>query len=265
MILPDKALTGEELKAFLDEQADRYNQPDFIQSDPIQLPHRFSEKRDIEIVAFITATISWGNRKAIIGNAERIFHWMGNAPHDFVLNYQPSDMQYFAHQAVHRTFNREDLAYFMHALQRIYRQHESMETLFVLQPEEQNFYHSIERFRAFFFNNDIAHRSMKHVSSPYKNSAAKRLMMFLRWMVRQDRRGVDFGLWTALDQRFLSVPLDVHTANVSRQLQLLQRRQNDWKSVVELDQVLRTFDAGDPAKYDFALFGLGVTGALSKK
>ncbi len=250
------------MKNFLDANADRYNQPDFIEADPVQIPHRFSDRRDIEIAGFITATISWGNRKAIINNATRILDWMQQTPTDFVLNFQASDLQYFKYDAVHRTFNREDLLYFVLALQRIYRQHDSLEKLFLLGPEETDFSHSIERFRRVFFDSDSSHRSRKHVSSPYRNSAAKRLIMFLRWMVRQDRRGVDFGLWTELDPKYLSVPLDVHTGNISRELGLLSRQQNDWKAVKELDSTLRSFEPNDPAKYDFALFGIGVNGAL---
>ncbi len=247
---------------FLDEQADRYNTIDFIKDDPVQMAHRFRSKPDIEIAAFITATISWGTRKSILVDAQKIFDWMGNAPHDFVINFEVSQMKDFRHNSVHRTFNREDLQFFVQALQKLYRRLDSMESLFSPAENEHNYYHAIERFRAAFFEDEPAHRAVKHVSSPYKNSAAKRLMMFLRWMVRRDKRGVDLGLWQKLPAGKLSIPLDVHTGNISRQLQLLSRKQNDWKAVEELDAVIRQFDAEDPAKYDFALFGLGVSGAL---
>lgn len=246
------------LKDFLDEKADLYNHIDFIENDPIQIPHRFTVKQDIEIAGFLTATISWGTRKSILNDAEKILSWMGNSPYDFVLNFKESDMDFFTHNSVHRTFNKEDLKNFVQNLHRIYSNHETLENLFLLKEDETNFYHSFHRFRTEFFNNDENHRSAKHVSSTYKNSSAKRLMMYLRWMVRQDRKGVDFGIWENIDQKYLSIPLDVHTGNVSRKLNLIQRKQNDWKTVEEIDLALRKFDDQDPAKYDFALFGLGI-------
>ena len=247
------------MKEFLDEKADLYNNTDFIPNDPIQIPHRFSLKQDIEIAGFLTATISWGTRRSILNDAEKILSWMGNSPHDFIVNYRDKDFDFFQHASVHRTFNREDLKCFVENLHRIYHQNETLENLFLLREGETNFYHSFDRFRTVFFNNDQDHRSTKHVSSTYKNSSAKRLMMYLRWMVRQDRKGVDFGLWKNIDQKHLSIPLDVHTGNVSRKLNLIERKQNDWKTVEALDLVLRQFDDQDPAKYDFALFGLGVS------
>ncbi|KEY19770.1 TIGR02757 family protein [Kaistella antarctica] len=251
-----------ELKEFLDEKADLYNHIDFIANDPILIPHRFSSKQDIEIAGFLTATISWGTRKSIINDAEKILLWMGNSPYDFVLNFQESDMDFFNHNSVHRTFNKEDLNYFIRNLSRLYKENDSLENLFLVSEDEANFYHSFDRFRTEFFKENEIHRSKKHVSSTYKNSSAKRLMMFLRWMVRQDRKGVDFGIWKKIDQKNLSIPLDVHTGNISRKLNLIQRKQNDWKTVEELDLVLRKFDDKDPAKYDFALFGLGVDKAF---
>lgn len=248
-----------ELKTFLDEKAEQYNTPDFIENDPIQIPHRFSMKQDIEISGFLTATISWGNRKSILNSADKMLEFMGNAPHDFVLNFSEKDLKKIEGKPLHRTFNGEDFAYFIRNLNRIYCENDSLENLFLLREKETNFYHSLERFRQNFLGVE-KHRSHKHVSSTYKNSSAKRLMMFLRWMVRKDRKGVDFGIWENIDQQFLSVPLDVHTGNISRKLDLIQRKQNDWKTVEELDSVLRKFNAEDPAKYDFALFGLGVSG-----
>lgn len=246
------------LKEFLDEKAELYNHIDFIENDPIQIPHRFSLKQDIEIAGFLTATISWGTRKSIITDAEKILSWMGNSPYDFVLNFKETDMDFFNHNSVHRTFNKEDLNYFIRNLNRLYKNNESLESLFLVKENETNFYHSLDRFRTEFFKENEIHRSRKHVSSTYKNSSAKRLIMFLRWMVRQDNKGVDFGLWKNINQEHLSVPLDVHTGNISRKLNLIQRKQNDWKTVEELDLVLRNFDKNDPAKYDFALFGLGI-------
>lgn len=252
----------EELKIFLDEKAEQYNHPGFIENDPIQIPHRFELKQNIEIAGFLTAVISWGNRKSIIKSAEKIMNFMGNSPYDFVMNFTEHDLEKLGTKAVHRTFSSEDFRFFIKALKRIYSENKSLEYLFLLQENETSFYHSIERFRNAFFIENPQHRSSKHISSPYKNSAAKRLMMFLRWMVRNDRKGVDFGIWKNLSPKYLSVPLDVHTGNISRKLGLVQRKQNDWKTVEELDLILRKMDADDPAKYDFALFGLGVSGEI---
>ena len=249
-----------DLKQFLDEKADIYNHPDFIENDPIQIPHRFSVKQDIEIAGFLTAIISWGNRKSIIKSAEKIIDSMGNSPYDFVQNFEPKDIKKIENKAVHRTFNTDDLQFFLCSLQSIYSQNESLENLFLLNDEETNMYHAIERFRNRFLQFELDHRAKKHISSTYKSSAAKRLVMFLRWMVRKDNRYVDFGIWENIDPKYLSIPLDVHTGNIARKLNLIQRKQNDWKTVEEMDLALRSFDASDPAKYDFALFGLGVSG-----
>jgi len=254
-------LNFEELKSFLDEKADVYNNPDFIENDPLQIPHRFSLKQDIEIAGFLAATISWGNRKAIIKSAEKILDIMGNSPYDFVQNYSAKDLKQIEGKSIHRTFNGEDFAYFIKQFNRIYKENGSLENLFKVEDSEINFSHAIERFRKSFLETD-QHRSHKHVSSPYKNSSSKRIIMFLRWMVRKDKRGVDFGIWENIDQKYLSIPLDVHTGNISRKLGLISRTQNDWKTVEELDIVIRKLDEKDPAKYDFALFGLGVTKEL---
>lgn len=254
-------LNFEELKSFLDEKADQYNTPDFIENDPVQIPHRFSSKQDIEIAGFLSATISWGNRKSIIKSAEKMLDIMGNAPYDFVVNYSEKDLKEIQDKSIHRTFNGQDFTYFIRQFNRIYKQHDSLENLFKMKDSEVNFLHAIERFRNSFLEVE-KHRSHKHVSSPYKNSSAKRIIMFLRWMVRKDKKGVDFGIWEEIDQKYLSIPLDVHTGNISRKLGLISRTQNDWKTVEELDKTIREFDGKDPAKYDFALFGLGVTKEL---
>ncbi|WP_085950868.1 TIGR02757 family protein [Flavobacterium sp. B17] len=251
----------EELKIFLDEKADQYNNQGFIENDPIQIPHRFTLKQDIEIAGFLAATISWGNRKAIIQSAEKMLDIMGNSPYDFVMNHSENDLRQIKDRSMHRTFNGEDFIYFIKQFNRIYQEHESLESLFKIDDSETNFLHAIERFRSRFLGTE-KHRSHKHVSSPYKNSSTKRIIMFLRWMVRKDKRGVDFGIWENIDQKYLSIPLDVHTGNISRKLGLISRTQNDWKTVEELDLVIRKFDNKDPAKYDFALFGLGVTKEL---
>ncbi|AZB28557.1 TIGR02757 family protein [Chryseobacterium balustinum] len=250
-----------ELKDFLDEKADVYNSLEFIQDDPIQIPHRFSLKQDVEIAGFLSATISWGNRKSIIKSAEKMLDIMGNSPYDFVMNYSENDLNSIKDKSIHRTFNGEDFAYFIKQFNKIYKENESLENLFLINENESNFQHSIERFRQNFLGVE-KHRTHKHVSSPYKNSSSKRIIMFLRWMTRKDNRGVDFGIWKNIDQKFLSIPLDVHTGNISRKLGLISRTQNDWKTVEELDVVIRKFDETDPAKYDFALFGLGVTKEL---
>lgn len=250
-----------ELKDFLDEKADVYNSLEFIQDDPIQIPHRFSLKQDVEIAGFLSATISWGNRKSIIKSAEKMLDIMGNSPYDFVMNYSENDLNSIKDKSIHRTFNGEDFAYFIKQFNKIYKEKESLENLFLINEDESNFQHSIERFRQNFLGIE-KHRTHKHVSSPYKNSSSKRIIMFLRWMTRKDNRGVDFGIWKNIDQKFLSIPLDVHTGYISRRLGLISRIQNDWKTVEELDLVIRKFDETDPAKYDFALFGLGVTKEL---
>ncbi|MCS3529457.1 TIGR02757 family protein [Chryseobacterium sp. JUb7] len=254
-------LNFEELKGFLDEKADLYNRPDFIENDPIQIPHRFSLKQDIEIAGFLAATISWGNRKSIINSAEKMLAIMGDSPYDFVMNYSENDLKNIQDKSIHRTFNGEDFTYFIRQFSRIYKENDSLESLFTVSDTETNFQHAIERFRGSFLETE-KHRSHKHVSSPYKNSSAKRIIMFLRWMVRKDKRGVDFGIWENIDQKYLSIPLDVHTGNISRKLGLVSRTQNDWKTVEELDLAIRKLDEKDPAKYDFALFGLGVTKEL---
>ncbi|WP_394801607.1 TIGR02757 family protein [Chryseobacterium arthrosphaerae] len=254
-------LKFEELRSFLDEKADQYNAPDFIENDPIQIPHRFSIKQDIEIAGFLAATISWGNRKSIIKSAEKMLNIMGNSPYDFVLNYSEKDLESLQDKSIHRTFNGQDFSYFIRQFNRIYKENESLENLFEVNENEISFLHAIERFRNSFLEAE-KHRSHKHISSPYKNSSAKRIVMFLRWMVRKDKRGVDFGIWENTDQKYLSIPLDVHTGNISRKLGLVSRTQNDWKTVAELDKAIRQFDENDPAKYDFALFGLGVTKEL---
>lgn len=254
-------LNFEELKSFLDEKADQYNNPDFIEDDPIQIPHRFALKQDIEIAGFLAATISWGNRKSIIKSAEKMLDIMGNSPYDFVMNYSEKELLSIQDKSIHRTFNGQDFTYFIKQFNRIYKEDDSLEDLFKVKDSELNFFHAIERFRSSFLESE-KHRNHKHVSSPNKNSSAKRIIMFLRWMVRKDKRGVDFGIWQNIDQKYLSIPLDVHTGNISRKLGLISRTQNDWKTVVELDEMIRQFDEKDPAKYDYALFGLGVTKEL---
>lgn len=246
-----------ELKEFLDAKVSQYNNPKFIESDPIQIPHKFSKKEDIEIAGFLTATISWGNRKSIINNANRLVELLDNSPYDFIINHKASDLEKLQ-PFVHRTFNGNDCMQFIKSLQHIYINHNGIEAVFEKHAEKDSLQESISKFKSIFFEIEHLHRTQKHVSDPLKNSAAKRINMFLRWMVRNDNTGVDFGIWESISPSLLSCPLDVHSGNVARKLGLLKRKQNDAKALLELDTSLRKLDAKDPVKYDFALFGLGV-------
>ncbi|MEO6347885.1 MAG: TIGR02757 family protein [Aquaticitalea sp.] len=250
-------MTQVQLKDFLDTKVEQYNHPRFIESDPIQIPHQFNKKEDIEIAAFLTATIAWGNRKSIINNAKRMMELLDNAPYDFVMQHKVQDLEVLL-PFVHRTFNGEDLIQFVQSLNHIYRTHDGLETVFAKNAEIFSTQKAIHQFKSHFFEIEHLPRTQKHVSDPMKNSAAKRINMFLRWMVRNDSNGVDFGIWNSLSPAQLSCPLDVHSGNVARKLGLLNRKQNDGKSVLLLDAALRKLDKTDPVKYDFALFGLGV-------
>ena len=249
-------MTEAEIFDFLDEKAEEFNTPNYIETDPIQIPHRYSLRQDIEISGFFVSIIAWGKRKSIIKNADKMMGIMGNSPYDFVMNVQESHFSIIERKAVHRTFNVEDFKVFVFNLKRVYQENESLEHLFLLRDGETNFYHALERFRNIFLSSEL-HRSHKHIGSSYKKSACKRLMMYLRWMVRKDNKGVDFGIWDKLDPAYLSCPLDVHSGNIARKLGILERKQNDWKAVEELDLKLRKYNPQDPAVYDFALFGLG--------
>ncbi len=250
-------MTKSELKSFLDEKVDLYNNPKFIESDPIQIPHQFSIKEDIEIAGFLAATIAWGNRKMIINNAKKMMDLMGNSPYDFIINHEEHHLEKLEH-FVHRTFNSDDLVGFIKCLQNIYKNHNGLEAVFAQHQEANSMQKSISEFKKTFFEIEHHNRTQKHVSDPLNNSAAKRINMFLRWMVRRDNKGVDLGIWKSISSAALSCPLDVHSGNVARKLGLLTRKQNDAKALAELDANLRQLDANDPVKYDFALFGLGV-------
>jgi uncharacterized protein (TIGR02757 family) len=245
-----------DIKSFLDEKVLKYNQPFFIETDPIQVPKGFSGKENIEIAAFLTTTISWGNRLSIIKNATKLMALMDNQPHEFIINATVSDLKNLGH-FVHRTFNSSDCVYFVRSLRNIYRNHYGLQAVFETGFKNDNTVKSalIEFYNVFY--EVIGERSRKHVSNVEKGASAKRLNMFLRWMVRNDKNKVDFGLWTGIPQSTLMLPLDIHTGNVARKLGLLQRKSNDWKAVEEVTQSLRKFDSSDPIKYDFALFGLG--------
>lgn len=250
-------LNYSELKEFLDEKVELYNHPNFIESDPIQIPHRYSLKEDIEIAGFLSATIAWGNRKMIISNAKKLMELMGNAPFDFVMSHTKKDLDTLQ-QFVHRTFNGEDCKTFVMALQNIYQNHQGLEAVFAQNQTDQSMQESISKFKSLFFEIPHSYRTQKHISDPLNNSAAKRLNMWLRWNCRQDQKGVDLGIWKSIPSSKLSCPLDVHSGNVARKLGLLTRKQNDGKALSELDANLRLLDPQDPVKYDFALFGLGV-------
>ncbi|OUS00902.1 TIGR02757 family protein [Flavobacteriales bacterium 33_180_T64] len=250
-------MNKKDLKEFLDTKVEQYNHPRFIESDPIQIPHQFSKKEDIEISGFLTATIAWGNRKSIIKNANKMMDLLEHSPHDFIINHEDRDLRHFK-SFVHRTFNSDDFIQFIKSLKHIYTNYNGLEAIFSKGIEHNNLQHAIHEFKTHFFEIDHLERTKKHVSDPIKNSAAKRINMYLRWMVRQDNNGVDFGIWKHISPALLSCPLDVHSGNVARKLKLLKRKQNDGKALLELDTALRQLDANDPVKYDFALFGLGV-------
>ena len=246
-----------EMKILLDSRVNEYNRLDFIHSDPIQIPHRFFRKEDIEIAAFLTATISWGQRKSIINNASRLMELMDNSPYEFLLDAKNEDWK-TVKKFVHRTFNGEDCLFFLESLKNIYENHGGLEYTFTTGYLHEGSIHSaLQYFRKTFLSIPHEVRIRKHVSDVIANSSAKRLNLFLRWMVRSDEQKVDFGLWKTIPPSALMLPLDVHSGEVARGLGLLQRQQNDWKAVEEITSVLRTFDVTDPIKYDFALFGIG--------
>lgn len=245
-----------DLKPFLDEKVQLYNQFKFIATDPISIPHKFQNKEDIEIIGFLIATIAWGNRKSILNNGEKLCKLLEFNPYQFVINHTETDLERFD-GFVHRTFNAEDLKYFIKSLKLIYTKHGGLESVFQNYQTKESLQAAIHKFKTLFFQLDHEKRTEKHVSDPEKNSAAKRINMFLRWMVRKDPHGVDFGIWKSIPPSVLSCPLDVHSGRIARELGLLKRKQNDAKAVKELDDHLRILDPKDPVKYDFALFGLG--------
>lgn len=250
-------MDSNELKEFLDYKVKQYNSRAFIESDPISIPHRYSQKEDIEIAGFLVATISWGNRKGIVRSGERMVELLGNSPFDFVMNHKAVQLKRLD-DFVHRTFNGSDLKYFIGALRRIYSLYGGIEAIFLKHATEDSLQPAIHEFKKLFFTPPYPERMSKHISDPLKGSAAKKINMYLRWMIRKDNCGVDFGLWETISPSILSCPLDVHSGNVARKLGLLTRKQNDNKALQELDLSLRCLDRYDPVKYDFALFGLGI-------
>ncbi|MDO4880117.1 MAG: TIGR02757 family protein [Capnocytophaga sp.] len=253
-----------EMKDFLNEKVEQYNRPEFIETDPIQIPKSFSSLEDMEISGFLSAVIAWGQRKSIIKNAQKIMLFMDNSPYDFIKNHSQTDLEKIT-GSIHRTFNSEDLVVFIKALQRIYNIYGSIENAVFQSITDNNLQNGISNFKKIFFAETLVSRSYKHLPDPQKGSCAKRINMFFRWMVRSDNKGVDLGIWKKIKPSQLSCPLDVHSGNVARALGLISRKQNDATALAELDKNLRLLDASDPVKYDFALFGLGIFENFSKK
>lgn len=251
-----------QLKSFLDKKVELYESLEFIENDPIQIPHLFAKKEDIEIAGFLTSIFAWGQRKTIINNAKKLMCWMDNSPHDFLLNHEEVDLKVMEH-FVHRTFNSDDLLYFIRRLRYMYKDEGGLESVFatLIKQEKGLILPAISAFKQSFFDQEHLKRSEKHLSDPEKGSSAKRINMFLRWMVRSNAKEVDFGIWTTISPSQLYIPLDVHTGNVARHFGLIKRKQNDRKALEELMIQMRQFDADDPVKYDFALFGMGVNGS----
>jgi uncharacterized protein (TIGR02757 family) len=248
-----------DLKLFLNKKVDEYNQPSFISADPICIPHAFTKKPDIEISGFFAALFAWGNRTTIINKSKELMHLMDNSPHQFIVGHTDKELKSLL-DFKHRTFNTTDLLYFIHFLQYHYNKHASLETAFI--PNKKNVVvieDALNYFFGYFFSmEDAPPRTKKHVAAPFKGSTCKRLNMFLRWMVRSDNKGVDFGIWKRIKPSDLICPVDLHVARVARKLKLIERKQTDWLTAVELTENLKKLDAKDPVKYDFALFSLGV-------
>ncbi|MDP1727109.1 MAG: TIGR02757 family protein [Bacteroidota bacterium] len=257
-------MNHKELKLFLNKQVKHYQIPRFIENDPVGIPHLFSQNADIEIMGFFAALFAWGQRKTIIQKSKELIARMDGRPYDFMVNHQEQDLKNMV-GFKHRTFNDTDLLYFIAFLKSHYQKSGSLESAFLkgYSENDENIQSSLNGFRIYFFSlPDAPPRTFKHISSPLQNSACKRLSMFLRWMVRTDQTGVDFGIWKTIKPAQLICPLDLHVARVARKLGLLTRTQNDWKAALELTHNLKRFDAHDPVKYDFALFGLGVEGEM---
>lgn len=255
-------MTYTELSDLLNQKADQYNRPSFIERDPISIPHRFTVRQDIEIMGFWSAVLAWGQRPVILKKAAELVALMDGAPYDFIRNHEESDLKRFLNFK-HRTFNATDALYFLHFFRQYYLNNDSLEDAFLMDSGltvEKNLITFHDQFCG--LTDFFPERTRKHIATPARNSSCKRLLMFLRWMVRRDNRGVDFGIWTRLQPDQLVMPIDVHVNRVARKLGLLTRPQTDWKAALELTETLRQFDANDPVRYDFALFGLGVEGEM---
>jgi len=248
------------IKEFLDKKVDEYNQPFFITDDPISVPHSFTKKQDIEIAGFFAAIFAWGNRTTIIQKSKELLSLMDNSPHDFITSAPEESLKRLI-QFKHRTFTSTDLLYFIEFLKQHYQQNDSLESAFTkgMNPSDSDIENALRYFHTYFFSlEDAPPRTRKHIATPEKKSTCKRLNMYLRWMVRSDKAGVDFGIWQNISPAQLICPIDLHVARVAKRFNLLQRKQIDWQAALELTAYLRTLDKNDPAKYDFALFGLGV-------
>ena len=252
----------EELKDLLEQKANLFNNKNFIENDPISIPHRFSKKQDIEISGFFASILAWGNRKSIINSCNRLIGLMDNCPYDFVINHSEADLKRMEKFA-HRTFNSTDLLFLIEAFKTIYKKYNTLESLFVPQNTEQNIKSGLINFHNFCFEFDFApQRTKKHISTPERKSACKRLNMFLRWMVRKDKNGVDFGIWNNINPSQLVCPLDVHVIRTANKIGLLNSEKSNWENAEKLTDTLKLFDKADPVKYDFALFGMGIENKL---
>ncbi|HCC71281.1 MAG TPA: TIGR02757 family protein [Bacteroidales bacterium] len=253
-----KKFSYDEMKDFLELKYEQFNNPSFIEKDPVSVPHKYSLKQDIEISGFLTATIAWGRRDLIINSANNLMNLMGQSPHDYIMNICSSSLDKIE-KFYYRTFNGNDCRTFMQGLKNIYTRYDSMEDVIVSRLNNgRSWKEAIISLRDEFFSIPHNNRTLKHFADISRGAAGKRLNMFFRWMVRDDSHGVDFGIWKKIDKSVLYIPLDFHTGNTSRKLELLSRKQDDWKAVEELTSTLREFDADDPVKYDFSLFGLGI-------
>jgi uncharacterized protein (TIGR02757 family) len=251
-------ISAVEMKQFLEEKYLQFNTASFVANDPVSIPHMFSEIHDIEVSGFLTATIAWGRRDLILRSSQKMINMMGNSPYDFVMSADAKQLETM-NGFVHRTFNGTDFRNFIKSLRLIYNKYNSIETIIIEGlVSGGTVKDSLSHFRKLFFSIPHDHRTEKHFADPISGAAAKRLNMFMRWMVRSDGNGVDFGLWNRIKPSQLYIPIDLHSGNTARKLGLLTRKMNDWKAVEELTGVLREFDSNDPVKYDFALFGLGV-------
>jgi uncharacterized protein (TIGR02757 family) len=255
-------LTGYELKSFLDEKVLLYNQPGFIEHDPVSIPHLFKKKQDIEIAGLFAATLAWGQRITIINNCKKLMKWMDDDPHQFIVHHSENDLKPFL-EFRHRTFNGIDALYFVEFLNWFYSHYQSLEEAFVVSIQDETIERGLINFRNLFFSlPDYPPRTKKHVATPERKSACKRLNMYLRWMVRTDKKGVDFGIWKKIRPAQLVCPCDIHVERIARKLNLITRKQMDWQSALELTANLRKLDPTDPVRYDFALFGLGLENGL---
>ncbi len=246
-----------DLKEFLDSKVGQFNRPDFIKSDPICIPHQYKKKQDIEIAGLFAAVLAWGQRATIISKTKELMALMENTPHDFLLLQAAKDLRRFEKFA-HRTFNGADAVYFMQFLSRYYKENDSLEDAFLPPDGSINIEPGLINFHKRFFSMNHSDRTTKHIASPERKSACKRMNMYLRWMVRQDNQGVDFGLWKRISPAQLVCPCDVHVERVARKLDLIRGKLMNWQTALELTANLKKLDPLDPVKYDFALFGLGI-------